>query len=258
MAVKDGFAPGGPQASDFGGLGQLSEIHVKQQIDFLEMFTNIEVSNNYNIYRTKNDLETGARWWMAMEHSGCCQRQCCKSRRKFTMDIGPVVAASNPTTEQRLGVRERSGVDPVIKIERPFTCCLTEMDVADSQSVKFAHIDEECKNLWGCVPTVFNITDMEGNIKYHLKGPSKWWIQCCMSCPCRDPYEWEVNEGDTRAKVGSVKNVPNGWCRMCLTDADDYEINFPHHATPAMKAALLAQVFALDYSYFEIKKKNDN
>eukprot|EP01006_Ploeotia_vitrea_P023932 TRINITY_DN56614_c0_g1_i1.p1 TRINITY_DN56614_c0_g1~~TRINITY_DN56614_c0_g1_i1.p1 ORF type:complete len:265 (+),score=43.46 TRINITY_DN56614_c0_g1_i1:69-797(+) len=241
MAVKDGFAPGGPKDKDFG-LGQLTSMHVQQQIDWIEMFTGWEIKNKYNIY-PNSDKNAASKWWMAVEQSSCCQRQFCKSRREFTMDIGPVG-------------QERGGIDPVIKIHRPFTCCLTEMDVSAPQTEKFAHVDEECKNIWGCTSTVWKITDGQGNLKYQLKGPSKCWIGWCMSCPCRDPYEWDVNEGETDKKVGSIKNVPNGWCRMCLTEADDYFIEFPQDAPPEMKAALLAQVFALDYSYFESKNED--
>ena len=53
------------------------------------------------------------------------------------------------------------------------------------------HFEEECTNLIGCCPLKAKLESGQGN--FTLEGPPPCWIDCCMSCPCRDPFEFHIN-----------------------------------------------------------------
>lgn len=248
--------PASMGGSGIDALASVSELWIQQKVDLFEVFTGMDISNVYNIFRSKNEKESNMRWMMAMEKSDCCCRVFLKSRRELTMDIGMPFASAGQTMEQKLGLTESATIAPIIKIQRPFTCCLTEMTVSDGNNQVIGKIDEECTNMIGCCPVTIKATDASGAEMYNIKGPCRCWMDCCMQMPCREPYDFEVRQGD--AAVGRIQNVPNGWCKMCFTNADEYAVSFPPTATPQQRAMILATVFLLDYSFFESKQNNNN
>eukprot|EP01012_Entosiphon_sulcatum_P050468 TRINITY_DN69301_c0_g1_i1.p1 TRINITY_DN69301_c0_g1~~TRINITY_DN69301_c0_g1_i1.p1 ORF type:complete len:254 (-),score=39.36 TRINITY_DN69301_c0_g1_i1:61-780(-) len=220
-------------------LMSVSELYIKQKVDLFEVITGLDVSNVYTIYRNKQDMEQKQRLMMATEKSDCCCRIWLRSRRELTMDIG------EPKTT------------PIIKIHRPCTLCLTEMTVSDGNGREVGKLDEECSNLLFCCPVRANATDGSGNAMFAVKGPTPCWMHMCMQCPCRGAYDFEILNGEV--PFGKIQNVPNGCCKMCLTNADEYSLQFPQSATAQQRAMILATVFLLDYSFFESKQDdNDN
>jgi hypothetical protein len=58
-------------------------------------------------------------------------------------------------------------------------------------------------------------------------------------------------------KVGVISNVPNGWCKMCFSNADDYEVTFEPGATPTERGMLLGMTIITDFKWFEAKQQQN-
>eukprot|EP00667_Euglena_gracilis_P006976 EG_transcript_7037 len=246
----------------------LPGLFVRQRVDFAEvvadlvggavggvagdLLQNIEISNTYDIYLDKQAADAKQRFMFAKEDSDACMRYLCQQRRAFKMRVGAPVQGPGHTLEERLGLVTSEQVRPAVELDRPCYCCLSDMQVSDGRGRNIGQLEEECTNLLGCCPLRVSMATKEGN--FELKGPPPCWICCCMSIPCRDPFEFEMRHPQGSA-VGTVLNVPNGCCKMCFTSADDYEIKFAPHATADQRAMLLAAMFALDYAYFESKNE---
>ena len=62
----------------------------------------------------------------------------------------------------------------------------------------------------------------------------------------------------TTGKVtGKLKKQSNGLLELCL-GINIFAINFPEDASPENKAALLAALFLIDFSYFEKQGNGDS
>lgn len=98
----------------------------------LEAFTGFETENKYEVYLTGPDCVRGATqqpYFIAKEHSECCERQCCGSARSFNMTI------------------EAPDGQSVLLLQRPFTCTSWRY-VSVSCSLVFqpsAHDDRGCQ-----------------------------------------------------------------------------------------------------------------
>jgi len=280
MPGNFGYGPGmhqqGPPQQMMGGpvdvhvLSSVPGLYVKQRVDHAEviadllggvvggvggdLMSNFEVSNTYDIYTDRQAMEMKNRWLFAKEESDACSRYACQAHREFRMRIGAPVQGPNLTIEEKLGLVTSDKVIPAVELERPCYCCLSEMHVRDGRGRDIGHIEEECTNLVGCCPLKANIQSPQGDMR--LTGPPPCWIACCMSCPCREPFEFRI-EGHS-GPVGEVLNVPNGCCKMCFTSADEYELKFAPASTPDQRALVLAAAFALDYAYFESKNERSS
>lgn len=244
-------------------------LFVKQQIDYgeavrdllggsvpdslLQAVRDIDVSNVYNLYLDRAAADSKQRFMFAKEESDACTRFFCPKRREFKLRVGAPVRGPGFSLEERLGLVTSERVVPAIEIERPCFCFFSEMFVNDGQGRYIGRLDEECTNLCCCCPVGFSVTSGEGNMKVH--GPSPCWMLCCVSCPCRDPYRFELKHREG-SSVGTISNTKNSSCRTCFPAADDFEIKFAPHATADQRALLVAAMFALDYAYFESKNIN--
>jgi hypothetical protein len=250
------------QIPDIHELKKLEKLYVQQKIDLLELFAAYDVSNQYQVYLSEQDKNSGSRWLYAKEKSSCFQRVCIPRLREFSMDVGIARqggAGGGQSFEEQLGLTSSEFVYPMISLFRPCFFCLSEIQVKDGRNSgqHLGTVKESCTNLIYCWPLRLAIS-MEGKTEaqYTMKGPCTLLIHLIGQCPCRGPFNFDVTEDSTGRKVGTVANVPTGCCKMCFTNADDYEVIFEPDATAEERAVLLGSTFLLDARFFEAK--NDN
>lgn len=256
---QEGHTPhGGPQQNNtpptVEALQGLPEIWVKQKLDMIEMVSGFQQSNTYEV--TKGGVD-GVSWLFAKEESSILSRVCCPFCREFTLDVGlPRTSMQAPQSlEQRLGLSSSKHVLPMMRMHRPWCCCLSKMDVQDHQGRGIGKVEESCQNLFcGCAPFKLNLSGRDHTPAGSITGPLPCIMRCCMKCPCRGEYVFEHSDRAS-SPLGSVANVPMGGLLMCFTNMDNYRINFSPRAGAVDRALLLASAFLIDYSLFEHKKK---
>jgi len=205
-------------------LTQIDQLLVKQKVEIMELLTNFETANKYEV---KNSM--GQTVYKAKEHSGCCNRQCCGPLRKFKMKI-----ADNTGRE-------------VLQLDRPlncrdccFPCCLQEMTVSSPITGEvMGYIKQE----WHFYLPKFSIQNAQGETVLKMTGPF-----CACSC-CSD-VEFPVTSTDG-SKVGQLTKQWTGFVKEAFTDADNFGIKFPLDLDVKMKAVLLGAIFLIDFMYFE-------
>lgn len=225
-------------------LSKLPVLFVRQRIDFMELFVDYDVSNQYDVYLSEESRKMNSRWLYAREESDCMQRVCFPRCREFSMDVGLTSAQNHgpQSIEQQMGLVSSKFVYPMVRIHRPFSCCLQSFTVADGHGREIASGEEECMNLIGLCPTTTHITGPGTSgtgMKYTMVGPSACMINCIGGCPCRGEFDFDMKD-TTGRWVGKVVNEPNGCLKMCFTNADDYRVEFDPSAVPAERGALLA------------------
>jgi hypothetical protein len=62
---------------------------------------------------------------------------------------------------------------------------------------------------------------------------------------------FEITDGETGAKVGSISKTWAGLSKELFSDADNFEAIFPAEADPSSKARILGAVFLLNHLFFE-------
>lgn len=248
------------QIPDIHSLKMCEKLFVQQKIDWLELFSNYDVSNQYQVFLSESDRQNGARWLFAKEQSSCFQRMCIPRLREFSMDVGVTRQGGANTFEEQLGLVSSDFVYPMIRLFRPCFFCLSEIQVSNGRNngEHLGTVKEECTNLFGCLPLKLAIT-MQGKEEPQLTmtGPCTCLIHLIGQCPCRGPFNFDVTENATGRKVGTVANVPNGCCKMCFTNADDYEVIFEPDSTAEERAVIFGSTFLLDARYFEAKQDNN-
>jgi len=263
--VAAGMAPPNPaDVPQVEHLLKLNNLWVKQRVDLLELFVNYDVSNQYDVYLSKESKEANSRWLYAKEESDCCQRICVPKCREFTMDVG--IASNSPgqaqTFEQQLGLVESKFVIPMIRIHRPCFLICQQYTVQDGRGNNIGGGKDVCTNYIPCCPIKQNVWGPGRSIEsddpqYQLVGPTGCWVECISKCPCRSDLEFVLKDKNER-RVGMVANVPNGCLKMCFTNADDYRVDFDPSATAAERGMLLAITFLLDFRFFEAKQEKKN
>jgi hypothetical protein len=223
-------------------LNNVPQIYIRQKLDWAEMLVEgLEIPNRYHMYLSKADQDEKRLWMDATEESKCCHRIWWQPRHKLTMNVS--FPKGGPT---------------ILKGERPCIWCLHRMTVTEARTGQvLGSFEQDCKDLWGCCPSTTHVKDAEGNLMYDMQGPAPCKLYWCMSCPCRDPMEFkQVVQGTPTG--ANVQNIPNGWLKMCCSNADDYILSFGEKSSAEERAMLLMYTFLLDYQFFQAKKKNNN
>lgn len=220
-------------------LRSVSNLYIKQKIDWLEVFSDFKEANRYGIFMGKDDAEAGRNKWMnAYEESECCNRQCFR-----------------PNHEYKMHVRGQDG-RPVLRGEHPCGCFTHSMTVFDAASEKpLASFEQSCMDYGHFCGARTRVKDALGNHMYDFVGPSPCYIGMCGQCPCRDEMVWQAESIDGKDRAFQhVSNVPNGCCKMCFTTADDYNVSFGQAQSTEDKAVIFMFAFFLDYMYFQARK----
>jgi hypothetical protein len=221
-------------------LANIPQIFIKQKVDWTEIITGIEVANTYYNFLSKQDQDAKRTWMETKEESECCARTFCNPRHELKLKVG---FPSGPK---------------ILEAERPCVWCLQEMTVKDASNGRvLGSFEQDCNDLWGCCGARMHVKDPEGKQIYDIVGPSPFFINCCMQCPCRDPMEFKqvINDAPTGA---NVQNIPNGCMKMFFTSADDYIITFTEKTSPDERAMILMYAYLLDYMYFQAKQQKNN
>ncbi|EDV26189.1 uncharacterized protein TRIADDRAFT_15248, partial [Trichoplax adhaerens] len=220
--------PGCPPGLEY--LTQIDQLLIHQQVEILELFTNIETANKYAV---KNTL--GQQVYFAAEDNDCCTLQCCGPARPFELRI-----LDNSQRE-------------VIHLSRPYrcsSCCcpcfLQELTVESPPGNTVGFV----KQSWSLFTPAFDITDAAGNTVLTIEGP-------CCPCSCMGDVEFEVKSKDGATKVGKITKQWSGLLKEAFTDADNFGITFPMDLDVKVKATLLGAVFLIDFMYFEEANNNN-
>ncbi|KAM7132043.1 phospholipid scramblase 2-like isoform 1-T2 [Molossus nigricans] len=205
-------------------LNQMDEIRIHQQIDLLEVFLNIKMNNKYEI---KNSL--GQTIYLVMEDNNFCTRNCCGSKRPFTMRI--------------LDLMDQE----VITLERPLrcncfclSCCLQEIKVCAPPGTPIGYITQT-KHLY--LPT-FTIQNENKKDILKIIGPF-------LSCKCCGDINFEIQSLDKENVVGKISKLWTSLVRELLTDYSDFIVQFPADLDAKMKAVTLGACFLIDFMLFE-------
>jgi hypothetical protein len=231
-----------PADANYTLLENVPQIHIRQQVDWAELLIDgLEIANTYHMFLSAKDQEEDRKWMAATEHSKCCARTFWNPRHKLDIKVG--FPNGGPT---------------ILEGERPCICCLNRMTVkVPGTGQVLGTFEQDCKDLWCCCGSTMHAKDAGGNHMFDMEGPSPCTLLWCMSCPCRDPFEFkQVANG--KPTGATVQNVPNGCAKMCFTDADDYILNFAEKSTAEAKAMLLMYTFLLDYQFFQAKHRRSD
>ncbi|EEB18126.1 Phospholipid scramblase, putative [Pediculus humanus corporis] len=208
-------------------LMSLSNLFVKQKVEFLEAITGYETNNKFTI---KN--ERGEKFYWAVEESDLCSRQCLGQVRPFEMRIMD------------------SYQNEVIHLNRPlncgvccFPCCLQKMEVCAPPGNLIGTVEQE----WSFLTPKFKIKDWNGETVLRIEGP------CCNIALCGQS-EFQILSRDGQVQVGKISKEWSGFARELFTDADYFGISFPLDLDVKMKAVMLGALFLIDAMYFENNK----
>lgn len=114
----------------------------------VEVLTGFETENRYKIFA--KTMPANMPLLQAREVSTCCSRSCLGSKRPFEMEI------FSPQTKQS-----------VMKLIRPFKCCLSEIQVLDSRDQVIGWVKQKCA---ACSRSLL-IYDQHATVIYEVYGP---------------------------------------------------------------------------------------
>eukprot|EP00698_Gefionella_okellyi_P008635 TRINITY_DN214_c0_g1_i2.p1 TRINITY_DN214_c0_g1~~TRINITY_DN214_c0_g1_i2.p1 ORF type:complete len:296 (+),score=37.50 TRINITY_DN214_c0_g1_i2:41-889(+) len=205
---------------DLSCLDPLDSVYIKQQVEMLEALTGIETQNKYKVFAKTSP---NAPLMFAAEDSTFCARNCLGKKRPFSMMI------TSPSTSQLL-----------LKLTRPYTCCLSELIVTDERDTQLGKIQEQCV----CCSRIFYGFDAQGTHIFEIFGP------CCSPWTfyVRRPRNADGSEGQS---IGTIRKKWSGILKEMLTDADNFGCDFEPSLPRHHKALILAAVFLIDFVYFE-------
>ena len=226
-----------PYSTHLDIMNQFGGLFVQQKIEMLEAFTGFETENKYEVYLTGPDCVRGATqqpYFIAKEHSECCERQCCGSARSFNMTI------------------EAPDGQSVLLLQRPFTCTIwcfnrPRMTIVDANNNKIGTV----LSPFECCGDKFTILDHNDNPMLSIHGDCCQWGKCCMcpAGPCRE-ITYDITNPET-GSTGYIKKVWSGAVKELFTDADSFCLSFPADSTIYQKILLLGAVFLVDFLFFE-------
>jgi hypothetical protein len=218
-------------------LSTIDNVFVKQKVELMQMFTNIETNNKYEIQNG-----AGQQVYFAAEQTGCCQRQICGSYRAFTITI-----------------LDNQGVK-VMELTRPLRCnnawqffpfcflpinccCLQEMQVTDGEGTLMGTV----KRNWSLCRPYFDVRDEKDDTILQVTGPFFVW-SCCGSDV---HFPVTQKEGGNEKEVGMIAKKWSGFAKEVYTNADNYSCQFPLEMPVNHKGLLIATALLIDFMYFE-------
>lgn len=232
-------------------LAQSNVCYIKQSMDLLEILSGCEMPNRYNVF-CKNSM-TGQVTYLfrCKEESDMCTRLYCRGdSRPFKMRMKHVV---NPQMDDNF-------MNTFATFDRPYkcTCCCLERPqltgyYKTEQGPKFGLIQEQCT----LYDPHFDIFGLNGEKKYQVHADC---CQCGLLCrggcgSCSQVlfpiFKSNATSFDQNSSAGMIKKVPNNLLVELLSNADNFEIDFPGDATPEEKLMLIGATLMIDYRYFE-------
>ncbi|CAL8068616.1 unnamed protein product [Calicophoron daubneyi] len=218
-------------------LTQIDQLLIKQKIEMLEVMVNVETENKYVCLNTM-----GQTVYKCSEESDFCARQCCKSRRGFTMHV-----------------EDHAGME-VIRVIRPFKCqlcceccscsdcCQDELEVQAPIGTAVGYVKQICD---GCT-IKYAVRNAKREDVLQIEGPS----YC--SCRCFGDVRFKIYSVDGSVEIGRITKQWSNILQEYFTDADNFGICFPMDLDVNIKAVLIGAVFLIDFMFFEDNQANNN
>jgi hypothetical protein len=228
-----------------GGLNAYASLLVKQKPRgwCLEYLCGCESENEYGIF---NPASGGGKILLAKEHSSWLARNCLGSARPYdmtvnTMDNREIVRYERPYHGRRGGI---------------FCCCcefcfqvvrvFSGKDTANPGK-RLGYVRE---NYSFCVPE-FSLFDENDNEVYKIVG------NCCGACNYTLHIFDRHGGKESQDSVGIIQKRWSGMFKELFTDADNFFITFPGHATAEERALLLGALFLIDFLFFENNQRDN-
>jgi len=117
----------------------------------VEVLTGYETENRYKVFA--RSMPENVPLLQARETSTCCSRSCLGAKRPFEMTI------FSPQTKAL-----------VMKLVRPYKCCLSEMQVLDGRAQVLGWVKQQCV---ACARSLL-LYDNSGKVVYEIYGP--WYV----------------------------------------------------------------------------------
>ncbi|XP_029423382.1 phospholipid scramblase 4 [Nannospalax galili] len=206
-------------------LAQLDNIHVLQHFEPLELMTNFETNNRYDI---KNNVDQMV--YMVTEDTDDFTRNAYRNLRPFVLRVTDCLG------------RE------IMTMQRPFrcTCCCfccscarQELEVQCPPGITIGFVSEH----WNLCRAVYSIQNEKKEKVMGVRGP-------CATYGCGSDSVFEVNSLDGVSHIGSIIRKWNGFLST-MGNADHFEIRFPLDLDVKMKAMVFGACFLIDFMYFE-------
>lgn len=195
-------------------LAQSPSLVVQQKKEMLEVFTDIETSNRYEVMSP-----TGQTALYAAETGGGVMafltRGFFKNRRPFTMTLA----------EPHGGV--------AFTLRRPWTWFFSELHVHDEHGALLGVIDQK----FAFFSREFEIRSATGETLALIKGPFF------------RPWTFRILAGGQ--EIGKISKQWGGLGREMFTDADTFGLELGTAMDPKLRALALGATFLIDFLYFE-------
>lgn len=216
--------PGCPPGLEY--LTQIDQLLVRQKKECVEIWTDWEERNRYEIRNSLNQM-----FFFAQEESSCFQRQCCGADRSFILHI-----TDNYGQEVLRFSRALEWGCPCCAD----TCnCAFEVYVETPSGERLGKV-RQGQSCW-MIPE-YKIIDADGKQVLHIQGPA---------CVCDCCADFEIQTLDKTQTIGSIKKKWRGVAEELLTDANSFSINFPMDLDVKVKAILMGAAFLIDFMFFE-------
>lgn len=216
-------------------LNALDSICIHQQIDWLEVVSDWEEANRYNLINKENQHVL-----YCAEESEMCERQCCKGARGFILHL-----------------TDETGQE-VMRVTRDFRCCAGCCWCACSTAFCAYEVTIEApvgtivgyaRQAQSCWKDNYVMLDEDYKEMYRVEGP------CCVCqgpC-CKADVDWDVRPADSMQKVGCIAKTYGGWADV-LTNIDNFRVDFPSDMDYKAKAVAVGCTFLLHFMYQEAKE----
>eukprot|EP01017_Pseudomicrothorax_dubius_P017362 TRINITY_DN19617_c0_g1_i2.p1 TRINITY_DN19617_c0_g1~~TRINITY_DN19617_c0_g1_i2.p1 ORF type:complete len:266 (+),score=12.95 TRINITY_DN19617_c0_g1_i2:39-836(+) len=220
-------------------LESLHGIYLKQKMDKFEALIPYEIPNRYNLFPLDLDGNpTDQRLFKIKEKSAECQRHCFRQRRAFKL----TVKLMNDHTE----------VMDFLKLERPGVCCK-----CDKGEMKISLLEGGEKVVgfvnapFTCCKVEILVNDANHKLRFVIKAECLQPGLICFGCPFGSCREISFTIYDTGSKPLGKLRRKTSFVQSCLTDSDDFTLNFPLKISLDDKILLLGAILMLDFAYLE-------
>lgn len=219
--IPDGPLSTFPDINFRAFLKNATGFYVRQQIDMLELFTDLDGQKRYEVLD-----QFGNRIFWVLERSPCCDRCCFTHNRAFEMMVKDVRGAN------------------VLRFERSLNCSLCcgaffpdEMSIMTPEGQSLGSVKEE----FSCLPRL-KIKDSSGRARLRIEGPL-----CTTSCCCNSViFNMLTMEG---VQVGIISKHWAGFETEFYTKANNFSITFPSDLDSSIKATCLGALFLIVSSH---------
>uniref|UniRef100_G3TC86 Phospholipid scramblase n=1 Tax=Loxodonta africana TaxID=9785 RepID=G3TC86_LOXAF len=206
-------------------LAQLDNIHVLQHFEPLEMVTDFETNNRYDVKNNSDQMV-----YIVSEDTDDFARNAYRTLRPFVLRVTDCMG------------RE------IMTMQRPYrcTCCCfccpsarQELEVQCPPGVSIGYVAEH----WNLCRAVYSIQNEKKENVMGVLGP-------CATYGCGSDSVFEITSLDGMFTLGDITRKWNGLL-SAMADADHFDIHFPLDLDVKMKAMIFGACFLIDFMYFE-------